>query len=174
MLVIIAAIIVTVAGSVGAAVAYIVREAPGLENEFTPVEVSAEVLGMDSAQLSGVTVKNTGDISAYIRVSAVAVYVGEGGRIHSSAPVLGVDYSLSVADSGWQTGSDGYLYYTDKVASGESTSAVFSSVERLSEPPSGYKLSIGVYASAIQAEPSLAVIESWGVSVLDGGKISAP
>lgn len=59
-----------------------------------------------------VSVENTGDYDCYVRVKALA-----GSKYQD-----GLQYSDS--DGKWTPGEDGYYYYSDPIASGESTSVL--------------------------------------------------
>ena len=172
----IAAVIVTVAATVGAAVAYIVAKTSPLENTFEPVSVSCEVQGDLTAEVkSAVSVKNTGDINAYVRAMILVSWISEeNGSAYAGLPQENVDYTLTVGSTEWSLGTDGFYYYRKAVAASSSTETLIGALAQVSEAPSGYKLTVQVFASAIQAEPSRAVEETWGVTVSTDGSLIAP
>ncbi|MBQ7879742.1 MAG: hypothetical protein IJ317_03735, partial [Clostridia bacterium] len=89
-------------------------------------------------------------------------------------PQENVDYTLTVGSTEWSLGTDGFYYYRKAVAASSSTETLIGALAQVSEAPSGYKLTVQVFASAIQAEPSRAVEETWGVTVSTDGSLIAP
>ena len=158
-----------VLAAVGATYAYLMSIAPPIENEFEPVFVSCEI----EENGSRVTAKNTGDITAYLRATVIVSWVStKNGNLYPATPQESIDYTLSLTAYDWAKGSDGYYYYTMPLASGASTSELYSALTELTEAPEGYELRVTVLASAVQAEPTTAVTTFWGVSVLDNGNLS--
>lgn len=157
---------------VGVTVAYLISKTTPLGNEFTPVTVSCTVEDSDpSNAISNLVVKNTGDVKAYARCVIITTYVNQtDGATYSDTPILGVDYKVTLG-SDWTLASDGFYYYASSVQAGSSTSVLISSVTELNSAPAGYELMVSVYASMIQAEPKIAVEQTWGVTVLDNGNI---
>ena len=159
----------------GSTLAYLFAKTPSLENTFEPVYVSCLVEeNFDGVTKSNVRIKNTGDISSYMRATFVVMWVADNGSVHSSSPVENVDYKLTLGSSKWQKGSDGFYYYSYAVESGNSADEFITSLTLVGEAPTGYSLSVHVAATAIQAEPTHAVTEAWGVSVLGNGSITPP
>lgn len=155
--------------SVGATIAYITLKTPKVTNEFVPAVVTCEVQEtFENGVKKDVCVKNTGNVSSYIRVALVINWVDDKGTVLSTVPVKD-DYTLTISDQGWKTGSDGYYYYCEPVKVGYSTSNLITEakVNEL-KAPAGYSLSIQVLASAIQSEPTKAVEENWNVKVNNG------
>ena len=159
-------LILTVA--VGGTIAYIVRVSTVPTNTFVPVEVDSEPVSTSS----GIAVRNNGEIEAYIRTSVVINWVlldSEGNptdTFHSDAPIEGVDYVVAFNNSGsWERGSDGFWYHKIPVSAGGSTDVLFSGIERITTPPSGYGLSFQVITTAIQSTPARSVEYAWGVTV---------
>ena len=54
------------------------------------------------------------------------------------------------------------------------TEVLISSLTAISEPPEGYKLTVHVAATAMQAEPAEAVESAWGATVHTNGALFAP
>ena len=160
----------------GTTAAYLLDETTPLQNSFDPVFVECEVEEVfDKTTKSNVTIKNTGEIDAYIRAVFVVTWVASDGSIYSTAPARGVDYELVLGASGWEVGSDGFYYYTSAVAPGASTSTLIDSLTVVSQtPPEGHKLSVHVAATAIQSTPAAAVENAWGVTVDSDGTLNAP
>ena len=175
ILIIIAALLLISAFAGGATLAYLLAETPAVENNFVPVYVSCEVIEeFTGTTKSNVSVKNTGDIKAYIRATFVIMWTSEDGSVYSIPPKEGVDYSITLGSSSWSLGSDGFYYYELPVEAGASTDAIIDSLTILSTPPEGHNLNVHVAATAIQAEPAGAVEDAWGATVQENGALTAP
>ena len=178
--VLIVSAVLLVAVAIGTTTAFLVDETPPLTNTFQPVSVSCAVQErFDTATnvKQDVAVKNTGDIPAYVRATVVVTWVSlENGRTYGGAPVAGVDYTVVMGQSGWQQGSDGFYYCTAAIAAGGTTPILLTSVTPVEgAAPEGYRLSVQIVASAIQADPAEAVTSAWsGVTVRSDGTITAP
>ena len=156
---------------IGVSVAYIKSITAPIENTFTPASVSCAVNeSFNGVKKENVSIKNTGNVSAYIRVMITVTWQIETqtNQILAQSPVENVDYKITLANNAWVRGSDGYWYYKEAVAPDDMTAVLFSSVEPLGEAPAGYKLSFAVHAQAIQSAPETVVVEQWGVTVTDG------
>lgn len=172
----IAAVIVTLTVAVSATVAYLNDKTDALENVFDPVFVSCEVQGdLNSDVKADISVKNTGDISAYVRAFLLVSWVSNSdGSTYAGVPKENVDYKLTVGSEKWELGSDGFYYYEHWVYQSGSTEALIGELKAVSEAPDGYSLTVQVFTSAIQAEPIRAVEETWGVTILADGTLLAP
>ncbi len=159
--------------SIGATVAYIALKTDELTNEFVPAAVTCQVEEQFSNGVkSDVCIKNTGNISAYIRTALIINWVNDqDGSVLSTSPTEGTDYTLVLNNEGWDKGSDGYYYYTRAVSAGSKTTPLITKAEAINQPE-GYSLSIHVLASAIQSEPSKAIQEVWNVTIY--GDMLAP
>ena len=177
-IILILAAVLLLAVAVGTTVAFLVDKTPSVANTFQPVAVSCRVQETFDAQANtkrDVSVRNTGDISAYIRVALVVTWVSEeSGSTYGGAPVAGVDYAMTLSEDGWVRGSDGFYYCTSAVAAGEATPILVDVVAPVAgKAPEGYRLSVQIVASAIQATPADAVRATWsGVTVNDDGTIT--
>lgn len=159
----------------GITLAYLFARTPQVNNSFEPVFVSCEVEeSFDGTTKSDVKVKNTGDISAYIRATLVVMWTANDGSVNSSAPAEGVDYTISLGSSNWVKGSDGFYYYIHSVAANDATAVLINSITTTADAPDGYSLSVHIAATAIQASPARAVEEAWGVTVHSNGNITPP
>ena len=158
----------------GVTVSYILVSAPPIENEFEIISVSCLVEREDD-ETQNISIKNTGDIPAYLRAIVIVNFVSEeSGNIHATSPVANVDYSITLGSERWVPGSDGYYYYLDDVTAQTSSEVLISELEEITDAPDGYKLSVTVLAQAVQAEPDKAVQALWGVGVLEDGSLSIP
>ena len=150
--------------AVGGTVAYIFTQTDPVINTFTPTEAKITVDEKTSDnQKTEITVKNTSTgVPVYIRVALVANMIDGAGNVTGAADVptftLGKD---------WIKGSDGYYYYTKAVPVGGSTGNLLEKAMTLDE-----NMQVVVLADAIQAEPTTAVTQAWGVTVESNGSIS--
>ena len=96
-----------------------------------------------------VSVKNTGDIEAFIRAAVVLNLLDDDGNIVAGTPELTL-----VPETGWVK-DGGYYYYTSPVAAGSSV-PLFTNVE------ANAKVQMTILAEAIQADPIDAVKDAWG------------
>lgn len=107
--------------AVGGTVAWLVDSTPAITNTMVPGEVPIDIVEVvDGTSKTSVTVKNTGNIDAYIRVAVVANAVNSSGNI-----VVGDKPSFSVTGN-WTQMPDGYYYYNGTVAPGASTPELFT------------------------------------------------
>lgn len=160
---------------VGGTVAYLTDRTDVANNVFTPAKLETQVIYSGSSA----TVRNTGEIEAYLRVVVVVHWakLDENGHatsnVHASSPKEGVDYALSLASAQeWVRGSDGYWYCKAPVAAGTDAPLLIESVSRLTEAPDGYGLMVGLISSAIQSQPAEVVENSWGVTVNADGTVT--
>lgn len=96
-----------------------------------------------------VEVKNTGDNPAYIRIRLeTAVELAAGGE--GDASLL----SMDINTESW-TERDGYYYYNEKLAAGETSAPLFTTVTFSKDMGDAYqngKATVSVFVSATQAE----------------------
>lgn len=148
--------------AVGGTVAYIFTQTGPVINTFTPTEakitVDEEISGN---QKTSITVENisTG-VPVYIRVALVANMIDEDGNVTDAADVP----NFTPGDKWIQIGE--YYYYTEPVPVGKSTGNLLQSPMILDE-----NMQVVVLADAIQAEPTTAVTQAWGVTVDSNGVI---
>ena len=162
-----------IACSVGGVIAYLMAKTGPISNEFVPAKVSCSVEeNFADGVKSNVTVKNTGNIDAYIRATVVATFVSEDGKVLAKAPKEGVDYIIQWGTDGWIQGQDGYWYHTKPVKPEETTALLIESAFQALEQPD-FQLNIQILATAVQSAPELAVQEAWGVTV-SNGEIAPP
>lgn len=128
---------------------------------------------------SGVKATNSSNIPAYVRAQVNVYWVDEDGNQAWDEPVAGTNYTIEWGSSTtstdavrWLQGSDGLWYWTAPLSVGASTNDL---VERVTsgQEKTGYRLVVDVVTQAIQAEPSEAVVESWGVTLDGSGIITA-
>lgn len=145
--------------ALGSTVAYIIDRTEELNNTFTPSRVACEVIEEPGQNY---TVKNTGDTTAYIRVSILVNWKNGDGHIYAKAP----EFSVTLGD-GWKQGSDGYYYYTGAVAPDEQILEKFAITVNATAPNSEHTLFVQVVASAIQA--TSAAVKDWSNNLVTIG-----
>lgn len=154
--------LIAVALAVGITLSYLFTQTDEKVNVFKPGNVQCEVVEVYNDNVkSSITVKNTGNTEAYMRVCFTTYYENaSGAKIGESATIP--DFDLG---EDWVKGSDGFYYYKVPVAPGASTTdltgtdIVLQSKEDIDGAPL-YQV-IEVFAEAIQAMPNDAVLDSW-------------
>ena len=167
LLIAVAALLVA---AVGGTVAYLVTNTSSVVNTFTPANVSTEIEEeFDRTTKSSIMVENTGDIPVYVRVALV----GNWCKDEDGNTVIVDAYTPSFTlGSDWSKGSDGYYYYTKPLAASATTSDLLGTSITEYVRADGARLEITVLQQSIQAEPTTAVVEAWGVTVAEDGTIS--
>lgn len=167
------ALLVLLCCTVAGTLAYLVTSTDPVTNTFTPAHVSTAVdEDFDGITKRNVTIKNTGDIDAYIRVAVVANWANSAGDVYGGAvPTEGTDYTAPVLQNGWIKVGD-YYYYTSAVPAGSSTGTLFAPIEQLTTcKDANYGLQVTILADGIQAEPVHVVADVWKDVRVDGGKL---
>ena len=151
--------------AVGGSMAWIVTETTQIDNVLVPAQVSCAVAEtFANNKKTDVSIQNTSNIDAYIRVALVPVWKDAQGNVAPENPAAGVDYRLVLKNDGWQAGADGFYYYSNAVAPGGSTGVLIESCEPLRDKE-GYAFELQILCSAVQAAPASAVNEAWGAGV---------
>lgn len=180
--VLVAAVAVIIAGTAGATLAYLSHQS-GLTNQFQIAKVSTEIIETFKNDVkSDVSVKNTGDVPAYIRASIIIGWQDEKGNPVFGTPEAENDYkmelnlqSASDTDDGeWVLANDGYYYYTMPVAGDKPTDILIKTCKDLkvdTHKSEGKYLVVDIAAQSIQADPAAAVLDAWGAEV--GGPVQS-
>ena len=155
---------------VGGTAAFLITNTSAVENEFTPSRVTCSVEeSFSNNEKTDVTIKNTGDTTAFIRAAVIVTWQNEQGKIHAVVPTEGQDYIIEYAeegDSGWKIGGDGFWYYSSAVTPGNETAVLIESCKPVSgKAPEGYTLHVEIIANAIQSSPYSVVDEAWDATV---------
>lgn len=106
-------VLVVLAGVlVGSTVAFLAANTETIVNSFRSVSVSTEIEEEFTGYVkSSVTVKNTGDVNAFLRAAVVVTWQNADGSVYPDAPLPVTDYTVSYpTDTGWVKHTDG-LYY---------------------------------------------------------------
>ena len=159
--ILLAAVIVLLAGAVGGTWAFLVAQSEPVQNDFTYAHVRCTIdEKFENGVKSDVKIQNTGDIPAYIRARIVVTWKDASGNV-SAVPVKDSDYTMTMG-TGWTKGTDGYWYCNTAVAAGGETPVLITKCEKKGTAPKDYDLSVEILADAIQSEPAGAVTEAWG------------
>lgn len=167
----------------GTTFALMFRQTSLLENRFDTAVVDCVIHeqlddsgdytnGIQTAEKkTSITVKNTGNIDAFIRVRFVSYWMDSEGNIVSKASQMP---AVNVTDN-WIEGSDGIFYCKQAVAPDGFTPELLGSAIELAEVgDDGYFQVVEVFADAIQSLPETAAELGWNVNVTDEQIISAP
>ena len=152
--------------------AFLIDKTHKVENTFHPPKLSCEVEEeFDGEVKCNVNVKNTGDIAVYVRLKLVTYRVNnQNEKIGGTAEIP----DFTPAD-GWFL-KDGVYYYSTPVSPDSEPSAPLIGGDGIKlvkyTDADGGKQTVEVMAEAIQAEPSQAVRDAWGVTVSADGRIS--
>mgnify|MGYP000862189334 CR=1 FL=1 len=158
--------------AVGTTFALLKANTDPVTNTFTAaksdIKIDEDVTG---GQKKSIIVQNTGTAVSYVRVKLVMNWVDENGSV-SATPV---DITPSITDN-WFL-KDGIYYYKMPVAPDGKTENLLKADSPITEPadkPAGCHLEVTVLAESIQAAPSKAVTDSWGVGVDGNGYLTQP
>ena len=158
--------------AVGTTFALLKASTAPVENTFTAAKSGTDIVEeLDGNQKKSIVVKNTGTAVSYVRVKLVMNWVDENGSV-SATPV---NITPSITDN-WFL-KDGIYYYKMPVAPDGKTENLLKADSPITEPadkPAGCHLEVTVLAESIQAAPSKAVTESWGVGVDSNGHLTQP
>lgn len=158
---------------VGMTVAFIIDSTNTITNTFVPSQVSCLVQETNwedgNTVKTDVSVQNTGDTGAYIRAAIVINWQDDEGNVYGTAPVNGVDYTISINNEDWTLGRDGFYYHKSAVDPSNLTSVLIENCTvKAVAPKDGYTLSVEILASAVQSTPATAAEQAWGATVTDG------
>lgn len=170
------ALLAMLALTCGTVFAYMFSKAPGVAVQFTPAQVSCTVEEtFESNVKSNITVKNTSNIPAYLRVRLVTYWVVAEGEDAGKVAAKKSDYdALAVSlNDGWIAGSNNTYYYELPVAPDTTTQTSLFSGSIPLKAEDGFNQVVDVFAEAIQADPTKAVEDSWKVTIDADGKITA-
>lgn len=156
--------------AVGTTFALLKANTEPVTNTFTAAKSGTDIVEeLDGNQKKSIVVKNTGTAVSYVRVKLVMNWVDESGNV-SAEPV---NITPSITDNWFEQG--GIYYYKMPVAAngGETTNLLKTPITQ-DAAPEGYHLEVTVLAESIQAAPSTAVQQSWGVGVDSNGYLTQP
>lgn len=173
--ILLAAVIVLLAGAVGGTWAFLVAQSEPVQNNFTYAHVRCTIdEKFDGTTKSNVKIQNTGDIPAYIRARIVVTWKDESGNV-SAVPVDIMDYSIHFNRTDWvQDENNTDYWYCKKAVDAKGFTPVLitdCTKTEIAKVPKGYDLSVEILADAIQSTPASAVTEAWNVTVDANGNI---
>lgn len=146
--------------AVGTTFALLKASTDPVKNTFTAAKSETSIVEkLEGNQKKSIVVKNTGTAVSYVRVKLVMNWVDESGNV--SAEPVNITPSIT-AD--WFEQGGIYYYKMPVAAKGETTNLLKTPITQ-DAAPDGYHLEVTVLAESIQAAPSKAVTESWGVGV---------
>lgn len=155
------AAVICIVAVCGVTISYMFAKSGRAENEFIAASVECQVYEQfDGEYKNDISVKNTGNISAFIRVRLVSHWEDENGNIIAKNSVMP---PIAIADGWLEMGNNTYCY-TAPVKAGESTPSLLAAPMQL-KTQDGYNQVVQVFAEAIQSVPSKAASESWNVIV---------
>ena len=162
-------LILVLSVTIGVSLAYLVATSGSVENTFSPSRVTTEVNEtFDGNVKTNVSIKNTGDTTAYIRAAVVVTWQDENGNVHGTVPANG-DYEITYnlydqtnPVGKWELGTDGFYYWTSPVAPDATTGVLITEAKPLKAAPAeGYTLCIEILGSGIQSVPTTVIVENW-------------
>lgn len=156
--------------AVGTTFALLKANTEPVTNTFTAaksdIKIDEDVTG---GQKKSIVVQNTGTAVSYVRVKLVMNWVDETGNV-SAEPV---NITPSITADWFEQG--GIYYYKMPVAANDGvTTNLLQTPITQGTAPEGYHLEVTVLAESIQAAPSKAVQQSWGVRVDSNGYLTQP
>lgn len=155
--------------AVGTTFALLKANTAPVTNTFTAAKSGTDIVEkLDGSQKTSIKVQNTGTAVSYVRVKLVMNWVDESGNV-SAEPV---NITPSITDDWFE--QDGIYYYKTPVAAKDFTTNLLQTPITQDAAPEGYHLEVTVLAESIQAAPSKAVTDSWGVGVDSNGYLTQP
>ena len=152
-------------------------------NEFIPGEVTIQVdetFDDEHTTKQNVSIKNTGNVPAYIRVALVPAWVDDEGNIAAkpaSLEQLDNDCNIAWGEDGngyeadWFIGADGFYYCKTFINPGKSTPILIKSCT-VKDGEHEYDFELQVIASAVQSLPTSTVETVWPVVVDPDGRLA--
>lgn len=156
--------------AVGTTLAYLKANTSPVTNTFKAAtsEIKIEEKTDDGSK-SEIYVKNEGTATSYVRVKLVMNWVDKSGNVVSGGNLP----EVTLNEPDWFM-KDGIYYYTKPVGPKDSTANLLKDPITQPNAPEGCHLEVTVLAESIQAAPSKAVTDSWGVRVDNNGYLTQP
>ena len=171
----VALFILVIAALFPTAMAYMFKQTETIENKLVPAEVSCKVeetFDVNTNLKTSVTVKNTSNITAYIRVRVVSYWQDSKGNIVARKSKMP---EFEVSDNWIKVEEYDTYYYKLPVEAGAETSeflkegSVITLAQETEEDDTGvtytYNQVVEIFAEAIQSLPVDAVTKSWKVTL---------
>lgn len=176
-----ASLLLILAIGVMGSVSYLISRSETLTNTFTPGTVTPGVEEdfSDKTIKKNVKITNNGDVPVYIRATYAVSWVDstDSSKVLPVTPKENTNYTISINtekndESGaqWiQSKVDGFYYYTLPVKPGESTDVLIKECTARPGVVDG-SLCVDILTQSIQALPTTAVTDAWGVRIDTDGE----
>jgi len=143
--------------TIGGTLAWLTSTPPTLTNTFVPGNVPNEIHeDFDGSTKSNVTIKNVGNVPAFIRVTLVPAWRNNDADHTGAGLATDGTYTISINTADWTLGSDGFYYYKNAVQPNASTTALVSScapkTSGLSDAYKGKIFELSVISQSVQSE----------------------
>lgn len=156
--------------AVGTTLAYLKANTSPVTNTFTAAKSDIKIdENVENGEKSSIQVVNTGTAVSYVRVKLVMNWVDGNGKVVSGGKLP----EVTLNEPDWFMKDDIY-YYTKPVGPKDSTANLLKDPITQPNAPEGCHLEVTVLAESIQAAPSKAVTDSWGVRVDNNGYLTQP
>ena len=169
--------------AVGGVVAWLTASGQ-VQNQFEVGEVKPTVnekgpddgdfeSGVDTVK-KDVSVTNSGNVPIYVRAQVNIYWQDANGNQLWDEPEVGTDYTIERGDAlgtNWVKGADGFYYWTKPLDPNVKTDNLLDSLTNnsIGEYP---QLVCDIAVQGIQADPTEAVEEAWGVTVDTDGTLT--
>ena len=169
--------------AVSGSLAWLTSTPEQVVNSFTPGVVTIEVdetFDDEHTTKQNVSIKNTGNVPAYIRVALVPAWVDDEGNIAAkpaSLEQLDNDCNIAWGEDGngyendWFIGADGFYYCKTVINPGEYTPILIKSCT-VKDGEHKYDFELQVIASAVQSLPTSTVETVWPEVVCTDGTLA--
>ena len=156
--------------AVGTTLAYLKANTSPVTNTFTAAKSDIKIdENVENGEKSSIQVENIGTATSYVRVKLVMNWVDKSGNVVSGGNLP----EVTLNEPDWFM-KDGIYYYTKPVGPKDSTANLLKDPITQPNAPEGCHLEGTVLAESIQAAPSKAVTDSWGVRVDNNGYLTQP
>lgn len=156
--------------AVGTTLAYLKANTSPVTNTFTAAKSDIKIdENVENGEKSSIQVENIGTATSYVRVKLVMNWVDKSGNVVSGGNLP----EVTLNEPDWFM-KDGIYYYTKPVGPKDLTANLLKDPITQPNAPDGYHLEVTVLAESIQAAPSKAVTDSWGVRVDNNGYLTQP
>ena len=157
--------------AVGTTFALLKADTAPVTNTFTAAESGTHIdEKLDGNQKKSIIVQNTGTAVSYVRVKLVMNWVDGNGNVSAEPVNITVDYD----NTNWFEQGGIYYYKMPVAADAVTTNLLQTPITEPADKPAGCHLEVTVLAESIQAAPSAAVQQSWGVGVDSNGYLTQP
>ena len=169
--------------AISGSLAWLISTPEQVVNSFTPGVVTIEVdetFDDEHTTKQNVSIKNTGNVPAYIRVALVPAWVDDEGNIAAkpaSLEQLDNDCNIAWGEDGngyendWFIGADGFYYCKTVINPGEYTPILIKSCT-VKDGEHKYDFELQVIASAVQSLPTSTVETVWPEVVCTDGTLA--